>query len=135
MTREDFSKSLRQFREASGVGLKELLKALNSFECAVYRIEKGAHSYGVDKAIIYAKTVNANIYVVTPDGNEHRIDNVKQATSILKEARGEISFSKVARDNGYSTPGIIRAENGVTVLSIDMFLKLSESYNLDVILR
>lgn len=135
MTREDFSKQLRQYRELNNISLKDLCNALNALQNTVYRIEKGANNYCVEKALIYANTVNAAVVITHPNRKDIVLSSVETAINFLIMARGDISMYKVAKDNGYSQVGIANAENGATALSIDMLLKLTEYYGYGITIR
>lgn len=135
MTREDFSKQLRQLRDLSNTPLRTLSNALNALQNTVYRIEKGANNYSVEKAIIYATTVNAEIVATHPKRKDIVFATPEIAINFLVMARGEKSMYQVAKDNGYSQMGLSNAESGATALSIDMLLKLSEYYGYKIILR
>lgn len=135
MTREDFSKQLRQYRELNNISLKDLCNALNALQNTVYRIEKGANNYSVEKALIYANTVNAVVVITHPNRKDIVLSSVETAINFLIMARGDTSMYKVAKDNGYSQVGIANAENGATALSIDMLLKLTEYYGYGITIR
>lgn len=135
MTREDFSKALRQFRDKNNVPLKDIVFALQTFEGSIYRIEKAKYNYSVQSAINYTNSVNAQIVVITPEGKEYAITDATIATKLLIKLRGDTSIYRIAKDTGYSTTGITSAETKLTSLTIDMFLKLCEYYNLTVEIR
>lgn len=134
MTREEFSKLLRQHRDESNTSLRVLSEALNALQNTVYRIEKGANNYSFEKAIIYAKTVGVEI-VASNSKMSIVLSSVDAATNFLKMARGDKSAYQVAKDNGYSQMGLSNSENGVSALSIDMLLKLSEYYGYEITIR
>lgn len=128
MTREDFSKRLRQYRDLNNISLKELCNRLDVLQNSLYNIEKGVHNYGMDKAIKYANAVNANIVVTSPNRKGIVISSEEAARIFLIMARGDKTMFRVAKDLGYSPTGLSNSENGVSALSIDMVLKLAEYY-------
>lgn len=135
MTRKDFSKQLRQYRELNNVSLKDLCNALNALQDTVYRIEKGVNNYGFKKALIYANAVNAMVVIAHPNRKDIVLSSVETAINFLIMARGDTSVYRVAKDNGYSQCGIANVETGVTALSIDMLLKLTEYYGYEITIR
>lgn len=135
MTREDFSKQLRHYRDLNNTLLKTLCFALNSGEKDIYRIEKASHNYSLQKAILYADTVNAKIVITHSNRKDLTLSSVDTATNFLIMARGDVSLYKVAKDNGYSQTGIANSERGTTALSIDMLLKLTEYYGYGITIR
>lgn len=135
MTRTEFSEMLRQFRDSSNTSLISLCNALNTLQNTVYRIEKGANNYSVEKAIKYASTVGAEIVATCPRKKDIVLKSPELAVNFLIMARGEKTMYQVAKDNGYSQMGLSNAESGATALSIDMLLKLSEYYGYTITVR
>lgn len=124
---------MRHYRDVNQVPLKNLCNALNALQSTVYRIEKGSHNYSVDKAIIYAGAVKANIVIIA-NNQLHILERDTQAIQLLKEFRSA-PLRDVAHMTGFSHPGISKMERGEVNLSIDMFLKLAEYYGLTVEIR
>lgn len=98
MTREDFSKQLRQYRDLNNISLKELCNRLDVLQNSLYNIEKGVHNYGMDKAIKYANAVNANIVVTYPNRKGIVISSEEAARIFLIMARGDKTMFRVAKD-------------------------------------
>lgn len=135
MTRQEFSQELKWCKIASLITLKDLCFKCNMYERDIYRIEKSLYNYGLNKALLYANAVNAEIIIKLRNGFIVVVNTVSDAVKVLKKARGTTSIYRVAKDTKFSTTGIANAENERTELSIDMLLKLSEYYGMQVIVR
>lgn len=135
MTRQEFSQELKWCRTVSLITLKDLCFKCNMYEHDIYRIEKSLYNYGLNKALLYANAVNAEIIIKLRNGFIVVVNAVSDAVKVLKKARGTTSIYRVAKDTKFSTTGIANAENETTGLSIDMLLKLSEYYGMQVIVR
>lgn len=135
MTREEFSKLLRQHRKESKTTLKTLCMALNVLSNGVYHVENGTHNYTLGRAITYANAVNCEIIAIAPNEEIHTLSSPESAVQLLISARGETTRYRVAKDVGMTQPGLVNVEKGNTNLTIDMLLKLLEYYGYIITVR
>lgn len=134
MTREEFSKQLRELRDENRVLVKNIAYALNVESTHIHRYEKAQHSYALSKAIGYIHAVNAELSLEHQDGTSDVVRAPEDAISLFKSLR-KLSYRALGDAVGVTHNSLRKIEVGETALSIDIFLKLSEYYNLKVILR
>lgn len=128
MTREEFSEKLKEARTNNKVNIKQLCYALDVLSSAVYNIEKASNNYGFARAIKYAHTVGVRVVV-----SENRsIDSAEDAIRFLREMAGSSQLYVLAPQIGCTGQALTYALNGKTALSIDMFLRLCDHFNVTV---
>lgn len=132
MTREEFGIALRQQRESAGVMLKTMCVTLNVMPTNLYRIEQAKHNFSVQKAIEYLDVSHGEIVLCGNKNHEMRANSLESVLSALKSIIGDASAYSIAPQIGYSRNVIISALNGKTALSIDMFLRLCDHFNVTV---
>lgn len=134
MTREEFSKQLRELRDESGVILKNMCISMAVLPRDISRIEKALHNYSLSIAVNYLRAINSQLSLAYPDGNIVHISTPEDAIEIFKSLR-TLPYRTLGEHTGVNYNSLRKIEVGETALSIDIFLKLSEYYNLKVILR
>lgn len=131
MTREEFSKILRQKRDESGVTVKELCLRLDCLQNAMYNIEKAKHNYSLEKAIEYAKAVGAQIFV-TVNNEEIALNTPADICKALISMRGSVSKYRASKDTGYYENTLLKVERGDIKCSIDLFLIYADYFAIPI---
>lgn len=135
MTREEFSTKLKELRKESGVLLKRIYAKMDVAPIIVTRIENATGNYTLKRALSFLDAINAELYLYDQNYNcGQLIESDVQALAFLeKYMKGTTSVS-IADNIGLTKSAVGNIRNGKTVLTIDPFLRISEFFNLKVII-
>ena len=134
MTREEFSKELKAIRTIKNVPTYRICAELSTYESVISGIERGTTNYRFETAVKYVNAVNAEI-VFTFLSKKYVITSSETAVEVLKNARLSQSVYSVAKATGYTTSALYYMESLKGGLSIDMLLKLSYYYGIEITIR
>lgn len=131
MDRITFTNMLVEARRSSGVSLKDLLIALQAWPTQLYNIEKGKHSFAVEKCLPYLDYIGYSVKLSKGDSVlfvHNNADLIAWETQI----RGKISQEVFSESIGYNKSRIFFIETGENAMSIDIMLKIAEVYGYNV---
>lgn len=131
MDRITFTNMLVEARRSSGVSLKDLLIALQAWPTQLYNIEKGKHSFAVEKCLPYLDYIGYSIKLSKGESVLFVHDNADLITWET-QIRGAISQRAFSKSIGYNNSRIFYIETGKDKMSIDMMLKIAEVYGYTV---
>ena len=131
MDRITFSNMLTEARISSGVSLKDLVFGIQVMPISIYRMEKGKHSFAVEKCLPYLDYIGYSIKLSKGESVLFVHDNADLITWET-QIRGAISQRAFSKSIGYNNSRIFYIETGKDVMSIDMMLKIAEVYGYTV---
>lgn len=131
MDRITFSNMLTEARISSGISLKDLVFGIQVMPTNIYRIEKGKHSFAVEKCLPYLDYIGYSIKLSKGESVLFVRDNADLITWET-QIRGTISKRAFSKSIGYNNSRIFYIETGEDAMSIDMMLKIAEVYGYNV---
>lgn len=118
---------LTEARISSGMSLKDLVFGIQVMPTNIYRIEKGKHSFAVEKCLPYLDYIGYSIKLSKGESVLFVHDNADLITWET-QIRGAISQRAFSKSIGYNNSRMFYIETGKDVMSIDMMLKIAEVY-------
>ena len=131
MDRITFSNMLTEARISSGMSLKDLVFGIQAMPTNIYRIEKGKHSFAVEKCLPYLDYIGYSIKLSKGESVLFVHNNADLIAWEIK-IRGTISQAIFSESIGYNKSRIFFIETGKDKMSIDMMLKIAEVYGYTV---
>lgn len=131
MDRITFSNMLVEAKHSAGIGLKDLVIALQVMPTYIYNIERGKHSFAVEKCLPYLDCIGHSIKLSKGESVLFVRNNADLIAWEIK-IRGTISQAIFSESIGYNKSRIFFIETGKDKMSIDMMLKIAEVYGYTV---
>ena len=129
MTRQEFCDMLAAMRQKSNRKMTEICAAMGVLPTAIYRLEKNYNNFEIDKALVYIKALDAELYL-QGENLEVLLNSSADFSSWLKDIRkGLYSQRSLAEKVGCAYLTIANIERGATVVRIDTLLKLIEVFD------
>lgn len=132
MDRKQFSLLLVKQREQKKIGKNELCRNAGFTFVQLQRIENASNNFNFNLICKYLEAVGAILVIKTPK-NIFPISNYKQFVDWLINTRGDkLSVRKLADITGCSFSAIAHIEQGLTVISVDTFLKIVDAFGYEL---
>lgn len=134
MNRNEFSALLIERREANNIGKNELCRLTGFTFLQLQRLESAGNNYNMRLAFRYLSIVKSSI-ILKKGKKEYCLTQYEQYPQWLSKARGKMfSLRKLAEAANCSYSAVTNVEHEKTVISIDLFLKLTDvlGYNIEI---
>lgn len=129
MTRQEFSKTIADYRRSRNIATKTMCFALNCFPANIHIIEAGTHSYNLQRCLKYLDVVGLSL---TISGVE--ISDYDSLVSHIVGLRHKNRYSKRALSiaAGHSDFMVSLLERKKSTIAIDTLLKFAGILNFTV---
>jgi transcriptional regulator with XRE-family HTH domain len=131
MDRKQFSELLVKQREQNNIGKNEMCRLTGFTFVQLQLLEVRPNNFAIKKAIDYLAALH-KVIVIYNHRNETTINNVEKFNKWLVNKRKKIPIRTLAEMAGCSFSAISHAEQGISVISIDVFLKIIEALGYEI---
>lgn len=126
MERIEFCELMVEAKKRSGISTSQVSFELKMLLPSLRRLEKGIHNFSVSKAIDYLHSINGYIQL----HKNKTIYSIMQYEDIVQwlinERKDNYTKHALTQKTGCANGTIGNIESGKSVMSIDIFLRLSE---------
>lgn len=133
MTREEFSKELKDARISRGVTRIALWQRSGLTEMQIQRMEKGGNNYGLKNVIRFLQSLVCDL-VLLCDGQSFVVDDSVAFVSFFRNRRTAKSISrlKLSELSKISNRSLEKLEQGVHISRIDAFLAIASALDVEI---
>lgn len=131
MDRITFAKMIVNARTSSGLTMKTIMLGLKTLPSNIYKIEKGACSFSVEKCLPYLSFLGYSIKL-SKEGFVTIVHSNSDLIEWEKNIRGIVPQIVFSESISYDKSCISYIEAGKHSMSIDMMLKIAEVYGYTV---
>lgn len=132
MDRQEFFKTISEYRKSNGVGLKQLCLRLEMLPSDVCRLERGTNNANINRIAAYLSAINAGLFLEYW-GQSTQITDTESVAKWLEGAReGLFSQKEIADAAGITKVTIVNIERVHTIVRIDTILKLANALGWEV---
>lgn len=127
MDRIEFSQMLVLARERIGLGKNEMCRQTGYTFVQLQLLETKPNNFAMNKAFHYLDSIGM-ILAIDKDGNSTKLNDIESIATWLKAARNGIYTQRsLAEAVGCTYPTIANIERGSNKVTVDNFLKLTDT--------
>lgn len=131
MNRQEFCELMAKAKAESGVGTTELALKMKMQPSPLRRFERGINNFNLEKLFNYLNALGC-VLVLSNDKQTYHNSYESIPDWIASHRKQNAPLREFAEKIGCSFEGLSRAENRKTVISIDLFLKITNYLNVTV---
>lgn len=134
MERIEFCELLLEAKRNSGITTSEISFKLKMLLPSLRRFEKGTHNFSVSKAVDYIEAANSYLLLKKKNSTEELL--IKEYKDIIrwlvKSRDGVYTQRSLTQAVGLSNGTIRNIESDISIMSIDIFLKLVDIFGFHI---